>query len=61
MHPTRGRTRWIGTISALFSWLLLSGSAFGTHGKGYLRLSTAAPRETIEGALAAMRDLLEQG
>jgi aspartate/methionine/tyrosine aminotransferase len=40
---------------------LLSGSAFGTHGKGYLRLSTAAPRETIEGALAAMRDLLEQG
>jgi aspartate aminotransferase len=40
---------------------LLSGSAFGAHGRGYLRLSTAAPRETIEGALAAMRDLLERG
>ena len=40
---------------------LLAGSAFGAHGKGYLRLSTAAPRETIEGALAAMRELLERG
>jgi aspartate aminotransferase len=37
---------------------LLAGSAFGTHGKGYLRLSTAAPRETIEGALAAIGELL---
>jgi aspartate/methionine/tyrosine aminotransferase len=40
---------------------LLAGSAFGAHGRGYLRLSTAAPRETIEGALDAMRGLLEQG
>jgi aspartate aminotransferase len=40
---------------------LLSGSAFGRHGKGYLRLSTAAPRETIEGALAAIGALLERG
>jgi aspartate/methionine/tyrosine aminotransferase len=40
---------------------LLSGSAFGQHGKGYLRLSTAAPRETIEGALAAIGELLERG
>ena len=40
---------------------LLAGSAFGAHGSGYLRLSTAAPRETIEGALAAMRELLERG
>jgi aspartate aminotransferase len=39
---------------------LLSGSAFGQHGRGYLRLSTAAPRETIEGALAAIAGLLEQ-
>jgi aspartate aminotransferase len=38
---------------------LLSGSAFGQHGRGYLRLSTAAPRETIEGALAAIAELLE--
>jgi len=37
---------------------LLAGSAFGAHGRGYLRLSTAAPRETIEGALDAMRALL---
>jgi aspartate aminotransferase len=40
---------------------LLSGSAFGQHGRGYLRLSTAAPRETIEGALAAIAALLAQG
>jgi aspartate aminotransferase len=40
---------------------LLSGSAFGQHGRGYLRLSTAAPRETIEGALAAIGELLERG
>jgi aspartate/methionine/tyrosine aminotransferase len=39
---------------------LLAGGAFGAHGKGYLRLSTAAPRATIEGALAAMRGLLER-
>jgi aspartate aminotransferase len=39
---------------------LLSGSAFGRHGRGYLRLSTAAPRETIEGALAAIGELLER-
>jgi aspartate/methionine/tyrosine aminotransferase len=37
---------------------LLAGSAFGEHGRGYLRLSTAAPRETIEGALEAMAGLL---
>jgi aspartate/methionine/tyrosine aminotransferase len=40
---------------------LLSGSAFGAQGNGYLRLSTAAPRATIEGALDAMGTLLERG
>jgi aspartate aminotransferase len=40
---------------------LLAGSAFGQHGRGYLRLSTAAPRETIEGALDAMAGLLSEG
>ena len=40
---------------------LLAGSAFGEHGRGYLRLSTAAPRETIEGALEAMAGLLSPG
>jgi aspartate aminotransferase len=38
---------------------LLAGSAFGEQGRGYLRLSTAAPRETIEGALEAMAGLLK--
>jgi aspartate/methionine/tyrosine aminotransferase len=40
---------------------LLSGGAFGAQGEGYLRLSTAAPRATIEGALAAMGELLANG
>jgi aspartate/methionine/tyrosine aminotransferase len=32
----------------------LSGSAFGAHGEGYLRLSYAAPVERIRGALDAI-------
>jgi aspartate/methionine/tyrosine aminotransferase len=38
---------------------VLSGTAFGAHGEGYLRLSYANTLENIEAALAAMRGLLE--
>jgi aspartate/methionine/tyrosine aminotransferase len=37
---------------------LLSGTAFGKFGEGYLRLSYAASRETIEQALLRIRDAL---
>ena len=38
---------------------VLSGTAFGSHGEGYLRLSYANSLENIAEALAAMGGLLE--
>ena len=38
---------------------VLSGTSFGAHGEGYLRLSYAAPQDQLAEALAAMRSLLE--
>ena len=39
---------------------LLSGTAFGEYGEGYLRVSYANSLENIEEALAKMGDLLAQ-
>ena len=39
---------------------VLSGTAFGEHGEGYLRLSYANSLANIEEALASMRTLLEE-
>jgi aspartate/methionine/tyrosine aminotransferase len=39
---------------------VLSGTAFGAYGEGYLRLSYANSLENIEAALAAMEHLLSQ-
>jgi aspartate aminotransferase len=39
---------------------LLPGSAFGRYGEGYLRLSFATSLETIQEALARMRQVLEK-
>ena len=38
---------------------VLSGTSFGAHGEGYLRLSYAAPQDQLAEALDAMRSLLE--